>query len=701
MTLYFAIDAEYGDQKVNNVKINKTIYNYITYEKYCYGVYTEYNNSEFYKMIHGDFKDTMEFIINFARFHGEKDITIYTFFSLAELSVQNSSFASMIENLGLNILRCYRSGKGYNIIFKSKDDQMMIKLVDAQVLTASPSLRSLVSIFAPDIQNPKEYLESLGVKHDENLINNLQPDELMHYNYLDCKSLYVAVKNFKEYMNQISQKLFGFEINTNVETLGGFARQILQKLDHEFDLEIYKKFKENKITIDSTLGDLLLHARQFYRGGGLIINYTPLMSRVKFVSGGMYDVVSLYPLSGILSSYFVSGFKDAKFVKSVNRYIDSAEHAGFVNAQIEMYHRELPIVGFRLKNEESNDDDEKYEIFYTQFVPRQWYSLHELRYLLKNGYRMIGDAYGFIWKIKNEYSPTREYFTKLLKSRQITDNEVERLLIKYLLNIAYGKLVQHDITPITNPIFGAYLTSISRLIMMVLVDRTRPYHVATDSIITHTKFDQDSILNEILDFLQLDRPEGYNTFMKNEYSGKWFIYKCKTYTSLDDDHSKMAHHAIRLRSKSTLTEFFDRIMHSRTNYAFKFSRINWYGFDKIKHLVDLKTAKMLVNFQILNDISNLQNLLFKPYIEQQIHVLSTDFTFPLDDFGWTNHTISKTRIFPTVDVARRYKTQIQRTRTRIQQNIRNTLNGGQYKKMRLNPPFDMYNDGFKLVDLDD
>jgi hypothetical protein len=725
-TIFFAIDCEYAKPRINYINDK----NYVTYDVIDTGCFTIVNGAEFYKL----FRQTdvinaiRQAIMTFPNYH---EYIFYTFFSTAELSTTS---VADINDAGFTINRIYRSMRGYNLqlTFNLNGSKKIVKIIDARILTTIENLESLIKLFAPEVENPKEYRKSVLQTEDvdDDFYLKMTPEQQYHYNYLDCRGLYIAIQNFKAKMVELIKQIFNLDISAHVnkiETLGGFAKLVIKQLDKHGLLKSYSDALREKDEVDANTKEVFKIGWKLYRGGGLIINYAPLLQKSKlFKDVNLYDVKSLYPLSGYLASYFLAGFEHGKFIykfgKEAVKFVincDATEFGGYVYIGLKFNGgiNGKPFVGYRklareVVDNSVDDDIENYRICYTRIIPPQWYTIQELKFILNNGY-VIDDSVDvnhvklFAWKVDEKLiaeNPLNVYFGKLLEYRLKLKDEVMSKLVKMLLNIAYGKIAQHKQQTknnvIVNPIVAGYLTSISRLIMYHFVDIA--IHMATDSVFTHYRIDEKQYRQKIEQTLKVKFPEFYTSFLSNEGNGDVFIYKCKSYLfSKTDGTYKVAHHGLRLRGKKNIVKFFQTIQSLKSNEPamFVIKRFDWYSFDIIKHWINIKTEKIAINPNVIEQIQRLQKLIFKPMILEQIHLVSSDFTFPMEYFSWNTNVIKKTMLFDTVTDYENNLLAIERQKLRI----RNQLKGGKQQvksTTRLNEPFVMYKNKIKVIEID-
>jgi hypothetical protein len=725
-TIFFAIDCEYAKPQIHYVGDK----NYVTYDVIDTGCFTVVNGMEFYKLFRNtNFIDAICQVIH--EFPNYREYVFYTFFSTAELSTTS---VAEITNAGFTINRIYRSMHGYNLqlMYQFNGSKKMVRIVDARILTTIENLESLINLFAPNCENPKEYRRRvLGADDvDDDFYLKMGKEEQYYYNYLDCRGLYFAVQNFKLKMTELIQNIFGIDISKHVnkiETLGGFAKLIIKQLDKHGLLKSYSDCVGEKKDIDANTKEIFKIGWKLYRGGGLIINYAPLLQKSKlFKNVNLYDVKSLYPLSGYLASYFLAGFEHGKFIhkfgKDAIKFVENCDikkfggyvyiglkFAGGINGK--------PFVGYRKLAKEvvensADEDIENYRICYTKIIPPQWYTIQELKFILQNGY-VIDDSIDvnhiklFAWEVDEKLiseNPLYVYFGKLLEYRLKLKDEIMSKLVKMLLNIAYGKIAQHKHQTknnvIVNPIVAGYLTSISRLIMFHFVEIA--IHMATDSVFTSHLINENEYRQKIEKTLKVKFPPFYTSFLSFEGHGDVFIYKCKSYlfTKVDGSY-KVAHHGLRLRGKQNVIKFFQIIQSLKPNepVVFVIKRFDWYSFDIIKHWIKLKTEKIVTNPTVVEQIQQLQKLIFKPMILQQIHLVSADFTFQLQSFSWNTHVANKPFLFETVADYENNLLAIERQKLRIRNQLKN---GNQQIKSttRLSEPFTMYKNKIKVIEID-
>jgi len=729
--IFAAIDCEYANPKIHEIVINKSVKNYITYDLIDTGIYTEINNQQYYRLYQNTnmISAIADFISQFPNF---KTYVFYAFFSTAELSTVS---VFDIVNAGFKIKRLYRSMKGYNLemIYQHNNENKIVKIIDARILTSIETLEQLVTLFAPEVPNSKEYRQQIiGTEVTDDFYLKMTPEQRYEYNYLDCRGLYVAIKNFKLKMVELIKQIFAIDISQvvdKIETLGGFAKCVIKKLDKHGLLKSYSDVvneKSQSKQIDANIKELYKIGWNLYRGGGLIINFAPLLQKSKvFKNVNLYDVKSLYPLSGILAAHFLAGFEHGKFI-----YLFGADAINFIkSANINKYGGYVYIglkfnggidgkafVGYRKITKsalDNNNDDEmeNYRIFYVKSVPAQWYTLQEIKFILQNGYVIdtsldVNHIRLFAWQVDEKLiheNPLYIYFGKLLEYRLKQTDEIMSKLVKMLLNIAYGKIAQHRQTlrnnVIVNPIVAGYLTSISRIIMYHFVHCA--IHMATDSIFTHLSLSENVYKQRIEQTLQIQFPQFYTKFLSNEGHGDVFIYKCKSYLfKRDDGNVKVAHHGLRLRGKKHIINFFETVKSLKPNapVLFVIKRHDWYSFDIINHWISLKSEKLILDPSIVTEIQKLQQLIFRPTVQQQLHIKSADFTFKLKSFDWSSHQIDDDYLFETVQDAEKFILMIERQKLRIRNHIQNgKLN---MDDIRLKKPFDMYKNGIQIIEID-
>jgi uncharacterized protein (DUF697 family) len=721
-TIFFAVDCEYAKPKINYVSDK----NYITYDVIDTGCFTIVDGKEFYHLFRNtNFIFAIDKIIN--NFPDYREYVIYTFFSTAELSTTS---LDDIYRAGFKITRLYRSMRGYNLqlTYKVNGSNKIIKIIDARILTSVENLESLIKLFAPDVENPKEYRKKvLGSDEvDDDFYVKMTQEEQFYYNYLDCRGLYIAIQNFKAKMVQLIEDIFGLDISQHVnkiETLGGFAKLVIKSLDKHGLLKSYSDNLKEKQNVDANVKEIFKIGWKLYRGGGLIINYAPLLQKSKlFKNVNLYDVKSLYPLSGYLASYFLAGFEHCKFIhkfgKDAVKFIlnfDVKKYGGYIYIGLKFDGgiNGKPYVGYRkvAKEIDDTDDIENYRICYTKQIPPQWYTIQEAKFILEHGYKLddsidVNHVKLFAWEVDEKLiyeNPLYIYFGKLLEYRLKQKDEIFNKLVKMLLNIAYGKIAQHKQQSknnvIVNPIVAGYLTSISRVIMFHFVDIA--IHMATDSVFTHVNVDEKEYRRKIENTLQVRFPEFYTSFLSNEGNGDVFIYKCKSYLFVKSDGFKVAHHGLRLRGKNNAVKFFQMIQSLKSNepVIFVIKRHDWYSFDIIKHWIELKTEKIVTDPNVVQQIQQLQKLIFKPMLLTQIHIMSADHTFKLDGFDWKNQIVSKDGIFDTIIDYENNLLDIERQKIRIRNQLKT---GSQQIKSttRLNQSLSVYKNKIKVIEID-
>jgi hypothetical protein len=721
--LFLAIDCEYANAQTHMVNNH----NYITYDVIDTGVYTEIDGQQYYKLFtNTNFISAVRKVLE--SFPDFKTYVFYAFYSTAELS---TSSVSDIYNAGFTITRLYRSMRGYNLELRDNNSKKIVKIIDARILTSVENLESLVTLFAPDVENPKEYRRRvLGDDEVESdFYLKMTEEQRYHYNYLDCRGLYIAVKNFKLKMTELIKQIFGIDISKHVdkiETLGGFAKLVIKQLDKHGLLKSYSDVvKEKDKNIDVNTKEIFKIGWNLYRGGGLIINYAPLLQKSKtFKNVNLYDVKSLYPLSGYLAAHFLAGFEHSKFIHKFGsdaiKFIqncDIKKFGGYVYVGLKFNGgiNGKPYVGYRKLAKEIvnlDDDIENYRICYTRIIPPQWYTIQEAKFILSNGY-VVDDSLDvnhiklFAWEVNEKLiseNPLYVYFGRLLEYRLKLKDEVMSKLVKMLLNIAYGKIAQHKQqsknSVIVNPIVAGYLTSISRLIMFHFVDTA--IHMATDSVFTHQQLDENEYRRKIEQTLKIKFPEFYTTFLSAEGHGDVFIYKCKAYMFVKSDGTvKLAHHGLRLRGKQNIIKFFQTVQSLKPSepVVFVIKRFDWYSFDIIKHWINLKSEKIVMNPNIVQQIQELQQLIFRPMLLEQIHILSSDFTFQLKDFSWNSHTVNNPFLFETVTDYENNLLGTERQKLRIRNQIKN--GNLQIKSTtKLSEVFKMYKNKIKVIEID-
>jgi hypothetical protein len=736
-TAFFAVDCEYAQPVMHEIMINNSIKNFIKYQVVDTGVYGEIDGKEYYRLFENtNLIDAMKSVIE--QFPDFKTYVFYSFFSTAELSTIS---VYDIVNAGFTIKRLYRSMRGYNLElnYKLNGSNKVVKIVDARILTTIENLESLVTLFAPDVPNPKEFRRQIfGTEDvDDNFYLQMTREQRWQYNYLDCRGLYVAVKNFKSKMIELIKQIFNIDISPSIdkiETLGGFAKYVIKKLDKHGLLKSYSDVVNEKgkaREIDPNIKEFYKIGWNLYRGGGLIINYAPLLQKSKhFKNVKLYDVKSLYPLSGILASHFLAGFEYGKFIYKFGldavqfiKSFDVRKYGGYVYIGLKFNGgiNGKPFVGYRkiAKSviDNNTDDMENYRIYYTKIVPPQWYTLQELKFILTHGYEIdtsidINHVKLYAWQVDERLiseNPLYVYFASLLEYRLKQTDEIMSKLVKMLLNIAYGKIAQHKNqtknSVIVNPIVAGYLTSISRLIMYHFVSIA--IHMATDSVFTHQDIDENVYKSKIENTLKVKFPSFYTTFLSFEKSGNVFIYKCKSYLfEHNDGNYKVAHHGLRLRGKKNIVKFFETVKLLKPNVpiVFEIIRHNWYSFDIVNHWISLKTEKLVLNPNVLNEIQKLQQLIFRPMIETQLHLKSADFIFKLKSFDWTTHEIDDNYLFETVEDCEKHMLMIERQKLRIKNKISKDGNNGKNKdtkqKMRLIPSLQCYENKVEIIKID-
>jgi hypothetical protein len=686
------------------------------------------DGKEFYKLYENtDFINAVKkFILEFPDF---KTYVFYAFFSTAELSTTS---IHDITNAGFGIKRLYRSMKGYNLElnFKLNDSNKVVKIIDARILTTIENLESLVTLFAPEVPNPKEYRRQIFGTDDvgDDFYLQMTREQRWQYNYLDCRGLYVAIKNFKSKMVELIKQIFEIDATAvidEIETLGGFAKFIIKKLDKHGLLKSYSDViggKLNAKDIDPNIREFYKFGWNLYRGGGLIINYAPFLQKSKlFKNVNLYDVKSLYPLSGILASYFLAGFEHGKFIYKFGidavqfiKSFDISQYGGYVYIGLKFAGGidGKPFVGYRkiAKSviDTSDDDVKNYRIYYTKQIPPQWYTLQEIRFILTHGYEIdttidVNNIKVYAWRVDEKLinkNPLYVYFSSLLEYRLKQTDEVMSKLVKMLLNIAYGKIAQHKSQTknnvIVNPIVAGYLTSISRIIMFHFVDVA--IHMATDSVFTQKDIDEKIYKSKIENTLKVKFPSFYTTFLTNEGHGNVFIYKCKSYLfERDDGTYKVAHHGLRLRGKKNIIKFFKTVKSLKSNapVIFKIIRSDWYSFDIISHWVSLKTEKLIMNPNVINEIQKLQQLIFRPTVVEQLHIKSSDFTFALKSFDWSNHVVDDNYMFETVEECEKFMLMVERQKLKI----KNRIDNGK-SNIRLIPSLTSYLNDIEIITID-
>jgi hypothetical protein len=226
--------------------------------------------------------------------------------------------------------------------------------------------------------------------------------------------------------------------------------------------------------------------------------------------------------------------------------------------------------------------------------------------------------------------------------------------------------------------------------------------MATDSIFTHFTVNEREYKQKIENTLKVKFPEFYNTFLTHEGHGDVFIYKCKSYLFAKNDGSyKVAHHGLRLRGKKNVIKFFQMIQSLKPNQSVVFiiKRHDWYSYDIIKHWINIKTEKIVTDPNVIQQIQQLQKLIFKPMILEQIHLVSADQTFRLKSFSWNTHVVDKSVLFDTVTDYENNLLAIERQKIRIRNQLKN---GNQQVKSttRLQEPFTMYKNKFEIIVID-
>jgi hypothetical protein len=227
-------------------------------------------------------------------------------------------------------------------------------------------------------------------------------------------------------------------------------------------------------------------------------------------------------------------------------------------------------------------------------------------------------------------------------------------------------------------------------------------HMATDSVFTHVNINEHEYRQKVENTLKVKFPLFYTSFLSNQGSGDVFIYKCKSYLFVKNDGSyKVAHHGLRLRGKKNIIKFFQTIQSLKPNEpaVFVIKRFDWYSFDIIKHWIDIKAEKIVTNPNVIEQIQQLQKLIFRPMILEQIHLVSADFTFKLDNFTWNTQVVGKPILFDTVTDYENNLLAIERQKLRIRNQLKN---GNQQIKptTRLTEPFVMYKNKVKIIEID-
>jgi hypothetical protein len=656
--MQWVIDSEYiHESRLTTVQVDGKTLRFYPLAKFYFGIYNPERGFMFKENF--DICDTFNFIFEQDP---ESSIQVYAFFNTAELSVHQQNFYDKLTNYGINLNKIVKKGKSY-ILFLEKEDKKL-QFLDIMHVSGAVNLDEFCNLYLRE--SPKDYLRSLNVKHDENLVNNLTFDQLMEYNKRDCMMTYEAYQAFIQYMRDFIHKNFHVNLDTkHLFTLGSFASRILRELEKTYSgniLSIFAKYKQtlnkNINAYNSELEELINIGLQSYMGGGIILNFCP--PRSKFEHAYMYDVVSLYPISALLMSQIAPSLvRDIqRSNESLSRFLDDYTLDGLVYAKLKLKNSSiLPYAGMK-----ANTHAYQLNLFYPKTIQR-WFTFTELRVLLKD-YEILQEDRDQLTSFSNKYTyfwqNTRNlaiytYFDTLLAQKVKIDKHTDPInynLNKLLLNIAYGKLVEKEkekeyFPKLFTPILGSYLTSISRSIMYLIHQLTsyQTKHFATDSLIIPNQVDTDLVFTEVKNrFKEFKRefPAYYTKLMSSEIENEEInIIKCKQYFNTH----KEAHHAIHA-PKGKAYEILRLLMESKFNVV-RIQRNTWETYTRLTDLIERHKKSM-----------NLLNYAFLYGLEEQVAFYNFDTYFTQD-----------LQAFDSIEEAKKYKHEVQKRRQTLKRNI--------------------------------
>ena len=543
---------------------------------------------------HYDINETDRLIIKLIELSKKhkKKVLVNTFFNMAELQFllkpllqecrisrkEQKSWLKTRKDLHLissfkiqdysGRLKARQIQKSLHVLIHVKPD-IEIEIRDFKIISSLDTLERGLELFddecwqvllnATNFATKDEFLafyrrwKEQRAEMSQHLHQNL--DEVLRYNKADCYVNHLSYLRFLEIMHK------SLNIShADAVTLGsGVSRYISQLIADEewtqWNYLIYQANAGRQEYLEYKAYTAIQQALvQSYYGGGKILTPLPI-APVKGlrVIDGVYqkDFFSLYPNSAL---YALSYCMPASMKEIQLKTISSTEFEELVKddgtyffAYVKYDQSELNMPILATQTEHG--------LLYLQ-QNYTWLCKDEVVVLKEYDFYnrlKIEPVQVLYWKIQDTahehagLKRMRLFIKELLQRRHKTDNQAERLVIKMVLNILYGKTAEKRVNKIlSNYLFATLITGISRAFMMKAMFEVwrqdgKVYHLATDSLITDVDI---KVRYEKLARL-LDLPEDTD-FLKLECSGRLYyksnkFYKISSHSSHSSDSNDSSH----------------------------------------------------------------------------------------------------------------------------------------------------------------
>ncbi|MEM5810019.1 MAG: DNA polymerase [Candidatus Aenigmatarchaeota archaeon] len=553
-----AIDSEYFNPSIytysHKNKHGKELkpIKYIKYKSWFMGVFDGQNYLKF-----DNETDFYNYLLSL-----NDDIVLLSYYIFAEAQFMNF----LVDETKVKGYKLFNLGKTF--IYKGKlNNDKILSIVDVQRLTNTTNFNELVEFILPKL-NEEEAGFFKVMKQQRASFNEANIDEIIRYNQLDCKYLYLSYFAFLNYLREdlklpLKDKVY--------YTFGQILVDVISHYDiyHLLPQRLQKLREEEQETIN--------FAKDSYQGGGIIHNLAPLYNpSLHFKDLTIVDFTSLYPISLLLAlKHFYSSINDVEYIaysKGISlKTLDDNEYY-IAYCYFEFPPSTIPLCAVRFFNENEINEESQY-FTYFPLKGARWIHKYELEILQKLGMKVIKITKLIKWKVKSYdylFDKINNWINERVKAKECGD-KTKSYIMKIMLNSLYGKFVEKRENSIKNYILGSMITAFSRFIILYSTyllwqNNVKIYHFATDSLFVD-KFKHDYV-KELYQYLHSYGIQLEKFFTVEIENGNGFIFRNKVYWVQSGEKIKEAHHGIHL-DKKDISHFFEWLKNNYMTLTFR------------------------------------------------------------------------------------------------------------------------------------